>query len=158
MMYLWLALFTAAAAGADQLAKYLVVRNIPLGAQIPVLPGVVHLTHVRNTGAAFSMLSGQTWVFFAATGAFFLLAAVAVTRKWLKGNAQLWAAAAVCGGALGNLIDRLTNAYVVDMIEVEFMHFAVFNVADCFITVGAVVLVLAVLLEGKKGHASRSGS
>ena len=62
-LYITLILFLLAIVALDQLSKHLVVRNIPFGAQVPLLPGVVHLTYVRNTGAAFSMLSGARWLF-----------------------------------------------------------------------------------------------
>lgn len=149
MLYFWLGLFACALAAVDQLTKYWTVSHIALGAQLPVLRGAAHLTYVRNTGAAFSVLTGQTWLFFVMTAAFFVLAAFAFAKKWLTRPLQLWSLAAICGGALGNLIDRAAHGYVVDMIELEFFRFPVFNFADCCITVGAVLLVLGVLFERK---------
>lgn len=150
MLYLSLVLFAAAIVAADQLTKYLTVLHIPLGAQVPVLPGVAHLTYVQNTGAAFSMLEGQRWLFYIITAVFLILVVTCVAKKWLSSKAALFSLAAVTGGAVGNLIDRVTQGFVVDMIEVEFVRFAVFNVADCFITCGAVALVIFVFLEDRK--------
>ena len=58
-----LLVFMAAIVGLDQLTKYLTVRGIPMGEQVPLIPGVIHLTYVRNTGAAFSLFSGMRWLF-----------------------------------------------------------------------------------------------
>ena len=147
MLNLYLALFAAAVAAADQVTKYLTVRHIAPGENIPVLPGVFHLTYMENTGAAFSILEGKTGFFLLISVLFLALVITAVVKKWFRRRSTLFALAAVTGGAVGNLIDRVLHGYVVDMIEVEFIRFAVFNVADCFITCGAVALVLCVLLE-----------
>jgi len=150
MFYVILALFAAAIVAADQITKFLTVANIPLGGQVPVLPGVFRFTYVQNTGAAFSMLEGQRWLFYIITAVFLALVVLCIAKKWLKSKGSLLALAAITGGAVGNLIDRATMGYVVDMIEVEFMNFAVFNVADCFITCGAIALVIFVFLEDRK--------
>lgn len=135
---------------ADMLTKYLTVSNIALGAQVPLIDGVVHFTHLQNTGAAFSMLTGKTLFFILLTVAFLVIAFVAVKKKWLTTVPEKWALTAICAGAVGNLIDRIIHGYVIDMIEVEFIDFAVFNVADCFITCGAIALAIFVLTEKKK--------
>lgn len=150
MLYLSMALMAAAIVAADQLTKYLTVARIPLGGEVSVLPGVFHFTYVQNTGAAFSMLEGQRWLFYIITAVFLAFVVLCVWKKWLKSKASLFSLAAITGGAVGNLIDRATMGYVVDMIEVEFMNFAVFNVADCFITCGAIALVIFVFLEDRK--------
>ena len=167
MIYLWLSLFAAGIVAADQLTKAAVVARfapyveswlthtgawspVPSREWVPLLPGILHITFQPNTGAAFSILAGSTVVFFVVTGLFLALVAVALWKKWLKTPLELWSAAAICGGAVGNLIDRVAQGFVVDMLEVEFMRFAVFNVADCFITVGAIGLVLGVLTEERK--------
>lgn len=150
MLYLTLAIFAAAIVALDQLTKYLTVANISLGDTVPVLDGVFHFTYVQNTGAAFSMLEGKTWFFYIITFVFLVLVLLCIWKKWLKSTGSLLSLAAITGGAVGNLIDRMVQGYVVDMIEVEFMRFAVFNVADCFITCGAVALVIFVFLEDKK--------
>lgn len=142
MQYLLMLLFAALAVGLDQLTKYLVVANIPLHTQVDVIPGLVHLTYAQNTGAAFSMLRGQQWLF----AVIFVVFTAALAYELWKNTLNLksferWCAAAVWAGGLGNMIDRLRLGYVIDMIEVEFIQFPVFNVADCFITCGAVLLI-----------------
>ena len=168
MLYLYLALTAAGVVAADQIVKSLIVSRyapfvsayladparftgVPQSEWTKVLPGVVHLTFQPNDGAAFSILSGQRWFFLVLTVVYLVLVVLAVQKKWVTGGA-LWALAAVTGGAIGNFIDRMLNGFVVDMIEVEFMHFAVFNVADCFITCGAIVLMIFVLLEDRKSE------
>lgn len=149
---LWIALavFAAGIVALDQWTKALVVANIPAGGTVPVIDGLFHLTYVRNAGAAFSMLSGMRWLFLALLAAFFVLVWYLVRKDFFTGRAELWCLAAISGGALGNAVDRALTGTVVDMIEVEFMRFAVFNVADSFITCGAIVLVVCILFFRKK--------
>ena len=142
MLYGILAVFAILIVLLDQVTKYLTVANIPLGGTVPVWDGVFHFTYVKNTGMAFSLLEGGRWFFLVMTLAAFALLAVALKKKWITHPTGLWALAAIAGGAVGNLIDRVRLGYVVDMIEVEFMRFAVFNVADCFVVCGAVLLVV----------------
>ena len=148
--YNWLILFALAIVALDQLTKLLVIQNIPLGGTVPVLPGVVHLTYVRNAGAAFSMLSGARWLFLVLVVLFLVLLVWMVKKRFLEKPFELWCMAAIAGGAVGNAIDRAIAGTVVDMIEVEFIRFAVFNVADCFITCGAFIFVIGLLFFTKK--------
>ena len=146
-----LLLFMAFVAALDQITKLLTVRHIPLFGEVRVIPGLVHLTYVRNTGAAFSMFSGMRWLFLVLVLAFFAGAAYLIARGVLHRKTELWCLAAIGGGAIGNAIDRIALGYVVDMIEPEFVNFAVFNVADSFITVGAIWLgVYLVFFDRKK--------
>lgn len=142
---LFLALFMAVIVAADQITKALVRANIPFGTGVKLIPGVVQLTYVRNTGAAFSMLSGGRWLFLALVVVFFAAVALLIRKKILSKPVELWCLAAIGGGALGNAIDRAVTGEVTDMIEPLFMEFAVFNVADVFITCGAIALVVYML-------------
>lgn len=142
MFYGILAVFAVLIVILDQITKYLTVVHIPLGTAIPAIPGLFQLTYVRNTGMAFSMLQGGRWFFFVMTLIALAVMVVAVKKKWVNHPTGLWALAAIAGGAVGNLIDRVRLGYVIDMIEVTFMRFAVFNVADCFVVCGAILLVI----------------
>ena len=149
-MFFGFALFAAAIAAADQLTKYLVVQNIPLYEKVPLLPGVLGLTHVRNEGAAFSSFRGMQWLFVL----IFVVLTLAVVYEYFKKPMpftalERWCIAAIYGGGLGNMIDRVRLGYVVDMLETEFMEFPVFNVADCFITCGCVVLMVHLVFFNK---------
>lgn len=143
MSYLAMGLFVLLAAALDQVSKLLVLEHIPFGSVVPCIDGLFHLTYVRNFGAAFSFLQGQRWLFILVFFAFVALLVWGFYKKTLPFQTfELWCLAAILGGGLGNIIDRVFRGYVVDMIAVEFIDFPVFNVADCFITCGAVLLMI----------------
>ena len=142
-MFVVFALFAVLIAAADQLVKYLVVENIPLFGEVPLLPGVLKLTLVYNEGAAYSSFRGMQWLF----ALIFVLFTLAVLYEYFKKpmpftRLERWCIAAIYGGGLGNMIDRVRQGYVVDMLETEFMEFPVFNLADCFITCGCLLLMV----------------
>lgn len=148
----------------DQITKHLIVGNFQLYERIEVLP-VLDITRLHNTGAAFSMLataSGwQRWLFTAL--ALGVGVAIIVWLGKLKARTQGLLAcslALILGGALGNLIDRLWHGHVVDFIHVHWgdAYFPAFNVADSAITVGAGLLLLDALLEGRRGKARAGGN
>lgn len=151
MQYVYAILTCLAAIGLDQYTKYLVVQQIPLHGTVDLLPGVVCLTHVRNTGAAFSMLAGKQTFFLVITALFLIAVVYCVAKKILTGK-YLWVLTFITAGAIGNLIDRMANGYVVDMIETQFMEFAVFNVADIFITLGSIALIIIVLFFDRENE------
>lgn len=124
----------------DQGVKYLVKTGIPLKSSVSFLPGILGLTHIHNTGAAFSMLEGggARWFFVILTLAFVGLALWVLFGKKLRHPLGTWSWVMLIAGAIGNLIDRCLFGYVVDMFEVQFMHFAIFNVADIFVVVGGI--------------------
>ena len=139
------AIIAVAAVILDQITKYFVVRGIELYETKPFIPGVMSLYHTRNTGAAFSMLSDHRWVFMVfsviSMGLIIFLLAKEYKRHMLM-NISL---GMILGGGIDNMIDRVRLGYVVDFFQTDFMEFAIFNVADCFITVGAVLLAVYVL-------------
>ena len=146
MLYLFMALFAAVIVAADQLSKLWVVANIPLHTQIGALPGLFHLTYTQNTGAAFSSFEGMIWLFALIFALFAGWIIWEFSKKRLPFTTfERWCIVAVFGGGLGNMIDRLRLGFVVDMIEVEFISFPVFNVADCFITCGCIALMVSLV-------------
>lgn len=155
MLYCFSTLLAAAIIGADQLVKYLIVAHIAPGATVEVLPGLIHLTFVKNTGAAFSILTGHRWPLVLFTFAVIALIVFALARHYVSHPFGVFTLAAVVGGAVGNLIDRLRLGYVVDMFEVEFIDFPVFNVADIFLTCGAVALCFYIIFFYSKDEAKR---
>ena len=151
MQALLFALFAAFIAAADQITKYLTVATIPLYGKVDVLPGVVGLTYVQNFGAAFSSFQGMQWLF----AIIFIVFTAAIVWEYRKRSMafttfEWWCIIAIYGGGLGNMIDRVRLGYVVDMIEVEFIRFPVFNVADCFITCGCVLLIAHLVLFNRE--------
>ena len=150
MSFLYYVLFVGAIVDADQFTKYLTVANIALYEDIPFIPGLLQLTYVQNTGAAFSSFEGQQWLF----ALIFIVFTGMIIREFFKKSMgfttfEWWCIAAIYGGGLGNMIDRVRMGYVVDMIETTFMEFPVFNVADCFITCGTIALMVHLVLCNK---------
>jgi len=150
MQYLLMALLTAAIVAADQITKYMVVQNIPLFGQVDGIPGLFHLTYLQNTGAAFSSFEGMRWLFIVIFALFTLFLVLELWKKRF-GFTKLehWLLVAVYAGGLGNMIDRVRLGYVVDMIDLAFMDFPVFNVADCFITCGCFALLFHLIFFNK---------
>ena len=151
MQYLFMLLFVAGATALDQWTKFLVVENIPLYGHVEFIPDILSFTYVENTGAAFSSFKGMQWLFLLV----FVVFTAGVVWEFVKKKMpfttfERWCIAIIYAGGLGNMIDRLRLGYVVDMIQTEFMTFPVFNVADCFITCGC-VLLLAHLFFFNKG-------
>ena len=150
MQFLYYALFAAGIVAVDQLSKYFTVAYIPLYTDISFIPGVLNLTYVQNSGAAFSSFEGQQWLF----ALIFLFFTGLIVWEYFKKKMaftpfERWCIAAIYGGGLANMVDRLRMGYVVDMIETAFMDFPVFNVAYCFITCGCVLLMGHLVLFNK---------
>ncbi len=150
MQFLFYALLAAAVVVLDQVTKYLTVIYIPLYESIPFLPGLLQLTYVRNTGAAFSSFEGQQWLFALVFVVFTGIIAYEYFKKPMPFSKwERWCIAAIYGGGLGNMIDRVRLGYVVDMIETTFIEFPVFNVADCFITCGCILMMISLIFFNK---------
>jgi len=151
MQFLFMTLFAAGIVAADQFTKYLTVANIGLYQDVEFIPGFLGFTYVQNTGAAFSSFEGMQWLF----ALIFAVFTLAVVYEYFKkpmpfSKFERLCIAAVYGGGLGNMIDRVRFGYVVDMIETKFMDFPVFNVADCFITCGCIAMVASLILFNKE--------
>ena len=134
----------------DQLTKYLVTQYIPLHGQVDFIPFFINLTHVENEGASFGILSEHRWVFM-------LLSTVAIIGiivflyKFNKRHILMSISLAfILGGGIGNMIDRVFRSVVVDFFEFTFVKFAIFNVADMFITFGAILLGIYVIFYEPK--------
>ncbi|MEH2300644.1 signal peptidase II [Nostoc sp.] len=139
----WIAAFIAFF--LDQITKYWVVQTFRLGQTLPLLPGIFHFTYVTNTGAAFSLLSGKVeWLRWLSLGVSLVLIALALFSPMLNLWDQL-GYGLILGGAMGNGIDRFVLGYVVDFLDFRLINFAVFNVADSFISIGIVCLLIASL-------------
>lgn len=148
--YFFMAIFALVAVVLDQITKYRTVTTIPLGGNVPVISWLFRLTYVQNRGAAWSAFEGQQWLFALIFVAFFIfLLWEFSTGKMGFLPFERWCLVAVFSGGLGNMIDRIRLGYVVDMIDVTFMNFPVFNVADCFITCGCVGLFVHLLFWNK---------
>lgn len=135
----------------DQLSKQWIVNHIPLNAIRKCVPGIFSLTYLRNYGAAFSILQNQQWFFTVIT----LAVVGAACYYFIKNiNGDFWflfGLLLIISGGIGNFIDRLRLSYVVDMVHLDFMNFAIFNVADSYLTVGVVILFIALWKEEENG-------
>ena len=141
------AILAAVLVALDQLVKYLVLQNIELGAHVPFIPHLLELTYVKNTGAAFSIFSEHTW-----------LLALAIWKNFFHHPLGKVILTLLLAGAVGNLIDRVFRGFVVDMFNVLFMNFAVFNVADICVVVGGISAGLYYLFLADKLEPGRKGS
>ena len=145
------ALLAAALVALDQLVKFLVRANIPLGESIPFIPYVLQFTYVQNTGAAFSLLEEHTWVLTLISLGASILLAVLLFKKVFPHPFAMTCLSVVLAGAVGNLIDRAFLGYVTDMFQTLFINFAVFNVADiCVVCGGIAFCVYYLLFHGKE--------
>lgn len=133
----------------DQLTKYLVNANIPVGESVEVIPGFFHLAHVRNEGAAMGILQGQRWIFMAFTLLVIVVAAVVMWGGKIKNHWGIVAVSLVLSGGIGNMIDRLFLGEVIDFFSFIFWgyEFYVFNVADIFVCCGVAILAVYILLS-----------
>ena len=143
----------------DQVSKYLAVAYLMDIDTFPVIKNVLHFTYVENRGAAFGMLKNHRWVFLVFSTVAILLLAVYLFRgvSYLSEKNEMGvypplsplggtAIAMIVSGGIGNMIDRLALGYVVDFIDVRLINFAVFNIADSFVCVGAALLALHLVL------------
>ena len=147
----------------DQVTKVLVQLKLPLGSQVPIIPGLLNLVHIHNKGAAFGLLSGwsaaHAWLFFVATTG--LVLGVLGYLLWRLPDDH-WPAglgySLILTGALGNLIDRVRLGEVVDFIDVYWgrYHWPAFNVADSLVCVGTAILVWVIIRDEKTADASNS--
>ena len=151
MQFLWYVLFAAGIVAVDQWTKWLTVANIALYQDIEFIPGLLGLTYVQNTGAAFSSFEGQQWLFsLIFVGLTVVLAWEYFTKPQPFTTFERWCIASIYAGGLGNMIDRVRLGYVVDMIETKFMVFPVFNVADIFITCGCIAMMVSLIFFNKE--------
>ncbi len=130
----------------DQISKYIVVLNLkPIGSSA-FIDGLLGFRYVENTGAAFGMMKGFRWGFIAISTVAIVALAVYLIKCRKDVPTLLGVSfAMIIGGGIGNQIDRIVNGFVVDFLELQFMDFAVFNIADCFVTVGAFLAVIDLL-------------
>ena len=132
--------------GVDQQTKYWAVIYLKDQPNIQIWPNVFELEYRENTGAAFSLFRDHVWLLSIVSAV--ILAAIVVTVVRIKLPNIRWvriAALLIVAGGAGNLIDRVFRGYVVDFISVKLIDFPVFNVADCFVCIGAFVLLIYVI-------------
>ena len=134
----------------DQLSKILVVSNLDYikeNEPITLIKHLINLTYTENRGAAFGMLDDHRWIFMSVS-----IVAIIGMMVYLVGfSKEGWTfqigLSLIISGGIGNMIDRIALGYVVDMLEFDFMEFAIFNVADSFFCIGAGLVILMLIIE-----------
>ncbi|EGG53559.1 signal peptidase II [Enterococcus faecalis TX1467] len=151
-------LISALLVGLDQWSKYLTVQNISLGETKEIIPGFLSLTHLRNTGAAWSLLEGKMIFFYVIT----VIVSVVIIYLLIKNyKKSIWYSVGlsfVLAGAIGNFIDRVRLGYVVDMLQTDFMNFPIFNVADSTLVVGVICIFIYLILDEKAAKEGKNGT
>lgn len=133
----------------DQITKLMTTKSLSLGEVFPVIPHVLSFTYVKNEGAAFGILQGARVFFILITIVIFVLAIYYVVKMRPQSRLEKLALSFIAGGALGNFIDRAFLGFVRDFIMTEFIDFPVFNIADCFVCIGAGLYILYAFLDMK---------
>lgn len=136
---MWYVLLLAACVAGDQLLKWWVTAHLEMGQSAPLLPGVVQLTRLHNTGAAWSSFSGKTGLLAIVTIVLMLAVAWLLVKKIVRHPLGVTAGVLILGGGIGNVIDRVCRGYVVDMFDLQFISYPIFNLADCFVVVGVIL-------------------
>ena len=141
--------FAALVVLLDQFFKRWIVITLARGGETIIVPGLLSLIYVENIGAAFSILAGQRWLLAGIA----LAASVIIVFILLRYTDGFWGSlglAAVLGGTVGNLIDRVFHGFVIDMFKTLFMNFAIFNIADIFITLGALTFCIHFIISSTR--------
>ena len=123
----------------DQALKGWTVSHLELGESTPFIPAIMQLPRVHNYGAAWSSLSGKTVLLIAVTAVMMIAVAVLLLRRVVRHPLGVAACLLILGGGIGNIIDRIRLGYVVDMFDLLLFSYPVFNLADCFVVVGAIL-------------------
>lgn len=134
----------------DQVTKILVSSSFTSSTVIHLIPGIINIVYLKNTGAAFSMFSDHVDILGIISAVFCIGVIIYVLITKPKNKLQLTSLTLIFAGALGNAIDRIFRGFVIDFIETAFISFPVFNIADIAITIGAFLLVIYVIFFDKE--------
>ena len=134
---------------ADRLTKAYVVGEFALAESRTFIPGILDFTYVHNKGGAWGLLSGHTWLLVSVTVIVMVICLSLLITKGVKNKPLFWAIILVLSGGLGNLVDRIFNGgTVIDFLHLHFMpEFPVFNIADCAVVIGALLLILYLIID-----------
>lgn len=144
-----LSLFTIILILCDQLIKVFISHSLVEYEYIDIIKNVLTITHVHNTGAAFSLLSNNIWLLIGISLIALVFIYFYVLKKIVYTNFNIFVYSLLIGGIIGNLIDRLVHGYVIDYISVNIFgyHFPIFNLADIFIVVSVILLFIKTFQE-----------
>lgn len=133
----------------DQISKYLANFHLNGNAAYHIIPNVLSFQYHENKGAAWGMLADHRWVFMVISTIAILAIIVFLflTRKEKQSFLFRLSLTFFIGGGIGNMIDRIFLGYVIDFLKFEFIDFPIFNIADSFITIGAVLMILTLVID-----------
>lgn len=132
--------------GFDIFTKYLSAVYFKVS-EVEVIKNILYFTYVENRGAAFGIMQNKQWFFIIVTVALILAMIIFILKVRPKDKLLNFSLAFIIGGGIGNLIDRVNLGYVVDFIDVRIINYPVFNIADCFVVVGAILLCVYILFK-----------
>lgn len=138
----------------DQGLKFYVTNNIAPMSVHDFIPGLLSITHITNTGAAWSMLEGKMLFFYLVT----IIAVVVLVYLFVKADKKdylyRFSLIFLLSGTIGNAIDRFTRHFVVDMFNLDFINFPIFNLADTYITIGVILIIVSLIIQtaGEKNN------
>ena len=148
-MLIWQGLAVLLIIVVDRLVKSWAVRLAATETAVGI-PGIVNIVYAENRGAAFSILQDMRIFFLVLTAIAVGVIFWMLVKRWPRSALGYWALTLLAGGALGNFYDRVVYGYVVDMFELSFMRFAIFNVADIFVSVGGILFCVYLLFVHDK--------
>ena len=131
----------------DFISKRIIATEMALHQSIPLWRGVLHITYVQNRGAAFGMMAGSRWVFITVSSAAIIAFCVYLILTKTARPLWIYSLAMMASGGIGNMIDRIWLGYVVDFIDFTLINFAVFNIADSLICIGAALMMLDLVFD-----------
>lgn len=131
----------------DQVSKILVVKLIDINSSIELIKNFFYLTYTHNTGAAFSILTGQRLLLILVAIVILVIIFNYLRKNKVEGKMDILAFALIIGGALGNLLDRMLRGYVIDFLDFKIFeyNFPIFNLADTFIVIGVFLLLITII-------------
>lgn len=147
---IWFIVMAVVLVGLDQWLKAWITANILYNTAHVVVPNVLSLTYIRNDGAAWSIMAGRQWFFLLVS-----VVALAVMIWYFYQTRHQWpysmGLALMIAGTLGNFIDRLRQGFVVDMFQLDFINFPIFNIADICLTIGVIWLLVVIFRDDERG-------
>ncbi len=139
----------------DQVIKFWVEKLLPKHETLPIIDSVLHLTYVRNYGAAFGFFQNQKVFLLLITSLILIGAIMFMLLNKVDNSVFLWSLTLVISGGVGNLIDRIISGYVTDYIDFRLINFAVFNLADSYVVIGVTIMAIYILfIEPKQNRCS----
>ena len=146
-LYLFISLFVVL---ADQGLKNYIVSNYTVGEVHQIIPGILSFNYLQNDGAAWNILTGQMWLFYIISIIAISVCLYFLFNKKYKNTLFDVGLALILGGIVGNFIDRLHLKYVVDMLQLDFINFNIFNIADSAITTGVLIIFIYLIFFADK--------